>query len=117
MSATKIWSTGDVLTASDLNSNFTKLPYASAAFTYTQVATVAPNVTATAVAVAFPASRFNVAPIVTVSTNSPFLTAFVSAITAATATINVRNNGDTTSAASAIVTGFAVQMTSGTAAG
>ncbi len=119
MSATKIWSIGDVLTASDLNSNFTKLPFASSAFTYTQVATVAPNVTATAtaVAVAFPASRFSVAPIVTVSTNSPFLTAFVSAITSGTATINVRNNGDTTSAASAIVTGFAVQMTSGTAAG
>jgi hypothetical protein len=54
---------------------------------------------------------------VTVSTNSPYLTAFVSAIGAGTATINVRNNGDTTSAASAIVTGFAVQMTSGTAAG
>jgi len=117
MSATKIWSTGDVLAASDLNSNFTKLPYASAAFTYTQVAVVAPNVTATAVAVAFPASRFNVAPLVTLATNDQYLTAFVSAITSGTATINVRNNGSGSSAASAIVTGFAVQMTSGTAAG
>ena len=117
MSATKIWSTGEVLTASDLNSNFTKLPYASAAFTYTQVATVAANVTATAVAVAFPASRFSVAPLVTVSTSDQYLTAFVSAITSGTATINVRNNGNTTSGANAIVTGFAVQMNSGTAAG
>jgi len=117
MSATKIWSIGDVLTASDLNSNFTKLPFASSAFTYTQVATVAPNVTATAVAIAFPASRFSQPPIVTLATNDQFLTAFVSAITAGTATINVRNNGSGTSAANAIVTGFAVQMTSGTAAG
>jgi len=117
MSATKTFTIGEVLTASDLNSNFSKLPYATSAFTYVQAATVAPNVTATAVAVVFPTSRFSVAPLVTVSTNSPFLTAFVSAITLGTATINVRNNGDTTSAASAIVTGFAVQMTSGTAAG
>ena len=117
MSATKSWSIGEVLTASDLNSNFTKLPYASSAFTYTQVATVAANATATAVAIAFPASRFSVAPIVTLATNDQYLTAFVSAITAGTATINVRNNGSGTSAASAIVTGFAVQMTSGTAAG
>ena len=117
MSATKIWSTGDVLTASDLNSNFTKLPYSTAAFRYTQVATVAPNVTATAVAVAFPAGRFDVSPIVTVSTSSPVLTAFVSAITAGTATINVRNNGNASSAANVVVTGFAVQMSDGTAAG
>jgi hypothetical protein len=117
MSATKIWSSGDLLTASDLNSNFTKLPYASAAFTYTQVAAIAANTSATPVAIAFPASRFNVAPLVTVSTSDGFLMAFVSAITAGTATINVRNNGNTTSGASAIVTGFAVQMTAGTAAG
>jgi hypothetical protein len=117
MAATKVFTIGEVLTASDLNSNFDKLPFATSAFTYTQVATVAPNASATAVAVVFPASRFSVAPIVTVSTSSPFLTAFVSAITVGTATINVRNNGDGTSAASAIVTGFAVQMTSGTAAG
>lgn len=117
MAATKVFTIGEVLTASDLNSNFSNLPYSTSAFTYVQAATLAPNVSGTAVAVVFPASRFSVAPIVTVSTNSPFLTAFVSAIGAGTATINVRNNGDTTSAASAIVTGFAVQMSSGTAAG
>jgi hypothetical protein len=116
MSATKSWSIGEVLTASDLNSNFTKLPFASSAFTYTQVATLAPNVSTT-FAVVFPASRFSVAPLVTVSTSDQYLTAYVSAITAGTATIGLRNNGSGTSAASAIVTGFAVQMTSGTAAG
>jgi hypothetical protein len=116
MSATKSWSIGEVLTASDLNSNFSKLPYATSAFTYTQVATIAANGTATT-AVVFPASRFSVAPLVTVSSSSEVLTAYVSAITSGTATIGLRNNGSITSAASAIVTGFAVQMTSGTAAG
>jgi hypothetical protein len=116
MSATKIWSIGDLLTAADLNSNFTKLPYASAAFTFTQAAALAPNAEATT-AVVFPAGRFNVAPIVTASTSSSVYTAYVSAITSGTATIGVRNNGSFTPAANAIITGFAVQMTSGTAAG
>jgi hypothetical protein len=117
MSATKIFTIGETLTANDLNSNFAKLPFATSAFSYVQVATVAPDSTATAVAVAFPASRFSVAPIVTVSTSSPVLTAFVSAITPGTATINVRNNGNGSSAANVVVTGFAIQMTSSTAAG
>jgi hypothetical protein len=69
------------------------------------------------VAVAFPTSRFSVAPLVTVSSSDQYLTAYVSAITSGTATIGLRNNGNGSSAASAIVTGFAVQMTSGTAAG
>ena len=116
MSATKTWSIGEVLTANDLNNNFTKLPYASAGFTYTQVATIAVN-TAVTFAVAFPASRFTVAPLVTVSTSDQMLTGYVSAITSGTATIGLRNNGSGTSGANAIVTGFAVQMTSGTAAG
>ena len=67
MAGTKTWTIGEVLTASDLNGNFTKLPYASSAFTFTQVATLAIN-TSTTTAVAFPASRFSVAPLVTVST-------------------------------------------------
>jgi hypothetical protein len=117
MAATKVFTIGEVLTASDLNSNFDKLPFATSAFTYVQAATVAANATATPIAVVFPASRFSQPPIVTVSTSDQMLTAFVSAIGAGTATINVRNNGSGTSAASAIVTGFAVQMSSGTAAG
>ena len=116
MAATKVFTIGEVLTASDLNGNFSKLPFASAGFTYTQVATIAVNSIATT-AVVFPAGRFSVAPLVTVSSNDQMLTAYVSAITAGTATIGLRNNGSGTSAASAIVTGFAIQMTSGTAAG
>jgi hypothetical protein len=116
MAATKVFTIGEVLTASDLNGNFSKLPFASAGFTYTQVATIAVNSIATT-AVVFPAGRFSVAPLVTVSSNDQMLTAYVSAITAGTATIGLRNNGSGSSAASAIVTGFAVQMTSGTAAG
>jgi hypothetical protein len=116
MSATKTFTIGEVLTASDLNSNFSNLPFSTSGFTFTQVATIAPNANATT-AVVFPASRFTVAPLVTVSSNDQYLTAYVSAIAVGTATIGLRNNGSGTSAASAIVTGFAVQMTSGTAAG
>lgn len=116
MAATKTWSIGEVLTASDLNGNFAKLPFASAGFTFTQATAIAPNISVT-VAVAFPTSRFSVAPLVTVATNDQYLTAYVSAITAGTATIGLRNNGNGSSAANAVVTGFAVQMTSGTAAG
>jgi len=116
MSATKTFTIGEVLTAADLNSNFSKLPFSTAAFTYTQVATLVMNSSVT-FAVVFPASRFSVAPLVTVSSSDQYLTAYVSAIASGTATIGLRNNGNATSAANAIVTGFAIQMTSGTAAG
>jgi hypothetical protein len=116
MAGTKTWSIGEVLTASDLNGNFTKLPYASAAFTFIQAAALAPNVQATT-AVAFPAGRFSISPIVTASSDSSVYTAFISAVTSGTVTIGVRNNGSFTPAANSVVTGFAVQMTSGTAAG
>lgn len=116
MAGTKVWTIGEVLTASALNGNFDKLPHASAAFTFTQVATLAANASATT-AVAFPASRFSVAPLVTVSSQSAVLTAYISAITSGTVTVGLRNNGSITSNANAIVSGIAIQMTSGTAAG
>jgi hypothetical protein len=116
MAGTRVWTTGDVLTASDLNGNFNKLPYATSAFTFIQAAALAPNTNATT-AVAFPAGRFAVAPIVTVSSDSPPYTAFISTVTSGTVTVGVRNNGSYTPATNAVVTGFAVQMTSGTAAG
>ena len=115
MSATKVFTIGEVLTAADLNSNFANLPFSSAGFTFTHATAIAPNAAVT-VAVAFPTSRFSVAPLVTVSSNDQYLTAYVSAITSGTATIGLRNNGNGSSG-TAIVTGFAVQMTSGTAAG
>jgi hypothetical protein len=116
MAGTKVWTIGEVLTASALNGNFTKLPYASSAFTYTQVSVIAPNSTALT-AVAFPASRFNVAPLVTLSSQSNVLTAYVNAVTSGTVTVGLCNNGNATSAANVIVSGIALQMTSGTAAG
>jgi hypothetical protein len=116
MSGTKVWTIGEVLTASALNGNFDKLPYASSAFTYTQAAALAPNVNATT-AVAFPAGRFAVAPIVTASCDSPPYTVYISAVTSGTVTVGVRNNGSYTPAANAKITGFAVQMTSGIATG
>jgi hypothetical protein len=116
MAGTKVWTIGEVLTAATLNGNFDKLPYASSAFTYTQVATIAANGTALT-AVAFPASRFAVAPLVTVSSRSNVLTAYISAVTSGTVTVGLCNNGAATSAANVIVSGIAIQMTSGTAAG
>jgi hypothetical protein len=115
MAGTKVWSSGEVLTAATLNGNFAKLPYASAGFSYSQVATIAINTNATT-AVAFPAARFSVAPLVTVSCSDPYLTAYLSSITTGTAVIGLRNNGNATSAACSVL-GFAVQMTAGTATG
>lgn len=117
MSATKTWNIGDVLTASDLNSNFTKLPYAVAGFTSTYTGGAIAINTSTTVAITLPVSRFSVAPIVSVSCNDPYLTAYVSAIGSGTATIGLRNNGNASSSGTVIITGVAIQMTSGTAAG
>jgi hypothetical protein len=115
MAATKVFTIGEVLTASDLNSNFDKLPFSTSAFTFTYGTAIAPNASVT-VAIALPVARFSVAPIVTVSSNDQYLTAYVSAISSGTATIGLKNNG-AGSSGTAIITGFAVQMTSGTAAG
>jgi hypothetical protein len=115
MAGTKVWTIGEVLTASTLNGNFDKLPYASSAFRYTQTGTIAINTSVTT-AVAFPVSRFSVAPLVTVSSSDQYLTAYVSSVTSGTVTIGLRNNGNATSAACQ-VSGFAVQMTAGTASG
>ena len=116
MPGTKTWTIGEVLTASDLNGNFTKLPIATAAFTATQSGALTIN-TGTTVAVAFPASRFTVAPIVTLTTSSTVLTPYISAVTSGTVTVGVYNNGAASSGATTTIYGFAVQMTSGTAAG
>lgn len=113
----KTFTIGEVLTASDLNTTFTPLPLYSAAITgqYTAGA-IAANGTAS-VAIAFPTSRFTVAPIVTLSTNDAVLTPFVSAVTAGTVTVGLRNNGSISSAGTVTIYGVALQFTSGTAAG
>lgn len=117
MAAYKTWSIGDVLTASDLNASFQDLPLNTAAFTaaYSGGA-IAVNGTAS-IAVSLPSGRFNIAPIVTLNTSDGLITPFVSAVSTATVTVGLRNNGNASSAASFTVYGFAVQMTSGTAAG
>ena len=117
MSATKTWNIGDVLTASDLNSNFSKLPYSTYQFSYTYTAGAIAINTQTTFAVVYPTSRFSVAPIVTVSSNDPFLTAYVSAVGAGTVTVGLRNNGNASSAATVVVTGHATQWASGSASG
>lgn len=117
MAATKTWNIGDVLTASDLNSNFTKLPLAVSGVTGTYTGGALAINTATTVAIAFPASRFTVAPIVSVSCNDQYLTPYVSAVTSGTVTVGLRNNGNASSAGTVVIYGVAVQMTSGTAAG
>jgi len=117
MSATKTWSIGDVLTASDLNSNFTKLPYATSAFTAAYSAGAISAGGSATVAIAFPSSRFSVAPICTFSTSAAVITPVVNAVNSGTVTVALVNNGGVNSAASFTVYGLATQMTSGTAAG
>lgn len=116
MSGTKSWSIGEVLTAADLNGNFTNLPYSVSAFTVTQNGVVAVNSSAV-YAIAFPASRFSLAPICTFSTSSPVITPVLNAVTSGTVTVALCNNGNASSAATFNVYGNAIQMSSGTAAG
>ena len=118
MSATKSWSIGDVLTAADLNSNFTKLPLAVSGFTGTGPSTAIAAGSSATVAIAFPTSRFTLAPIVSMSTSAAYITPVVNAITSGTVTVAMVNNGGVSQGASTItVYGIAIQMTSGTAAG
>ena len=117
MSATKTWSIGDVLTASDLNSNWSKLPYSVMPFTSTYTSgAIAANATAL-VAIPFTASRFSVAPIVTVSCSDRYLTAYVYSVNAGTVTVGLSNNGNASSAATVVIYGNATQWSSSTAAG
>ena len=113
----KTWSIGEVLTASDLNTAFSPSALYQSAITaqYTGGA-IAADGTAS-VAIAFPASRFTVAPIVTVSTSDARLTAFISSVNAGTVTVGLRNNGSGNSGGTVTIYGIAMQFTSGTAAG
>lgn len=118
MSGTKAWSVGEVLTAADLNGNFTKLPYSSAAFTASGATTAIAAGSSATVAIVFPASRFSVAPVVTLSTSAAFITPVINSVNAGTVTVATVNNGLLSQGANTItVYGFAVQMTSGTATG
>ena len=117
MSATKSFSIGDVLTAADLNSNWSKLPYATYQFTYSYTSgPIIPDSTVT-FAVVYPTARFSVTPIVTVSTSSQMMTGFISSIGAGTVTVGLRNNGNANSSNTVVVYGLAAQWSNGSASG
>lgn len=117
MSATKSWSIGDVLTASDLNSNFSKLPYSVMPFTSTYTSGAITTNSTALVAIPFTASRFAVAPIVTVSCSDRYLTPYVYSVTSGTVTIGLSNNGNASSSGTVTIYGIAMQWNAGTAAG
>jgi hypothetical protein len=116
MSATTVFTAGQVLSAAALNGNFDKLPYAVAAGTATSTTTAIGTAAQVTVNVTFPASRFSVAPIVSAWTGSGRYVAFASTIAAGSATITVRNVSEA-SGTDVPVYYYAVQMTAGTAAG
>ena len=116
MAGTKVWTAGEVLSASALNGNFDKLPYATSVGTATATTGALAINTQTTVNVTFPASRFAVAPIVSAWTVSPRYIAVASTIAAGSATITVRNVSDATGT-DVTVYYSATQMTAGTAAG
>jgi hypothetical protein len=116
MAGTKVFTAGEVLSASDLNGNFAKLPYATSVGTATTTTGAIGTAAQTTVNVTFPASRFSVAPIVSAWTVSPRYIAVATTIAAGSATITVRNVSEA-SGTDVLVYYSATQMTSGTAAG
>lgn len=116
MAGTTVFTAGAVLSATALNGNFDKLPYAFAAgssgFTTGALAADA----TTTVSITFPTSRFSVAPLVNAWTSNPRYVAVATTIAAGSATITIRNVS-AASGTDASVYYQAVQMTAGTAAG
>jgi hypothetical protein len=116
MAGYKTWTIGDVLTASDLNSNFANLGWSRAAGTGDSTSgALAADATST-VNITYPTSRFSVAPIVSVWTSSNRYICSVGTNTAGSAIVTVRNVSAATGS-DATVYWSAVQMTSTTAAG
>jgi hypothetical protein len=117
MAGTRVWASGEVLSAADLNGNFNKLPYAMAAgIADSMTGAIAAGSAVGSITITFPTSRFNVPPIIQCWTgNNRYLVA-PTALAAGSATVAVRNvsaeNGN-----SEIIYWTAVQMTAGTAAG
>lgn len=116
MATTKTWTIGDVLTASDLNSNFANLGWSRAAGTgNTTTGALIVDATAT-VNITYPTGRFSVAPIISAWTSSNRYICSVGTNTAGSAIVTVRNVSLATGS-DATVYWSAVQMTSTTAAG
>ncbi len=116
MAGTKVFTAGEVLSATDLNGNFAKLPYAYAAGTgVTTTGALAADATAT-ININYPSSRFVVAPIVQAWTTSNRYVVSVGTNTAGSAIATVRNVSAASGSDSTLFW-TAVQMTAGTAAG
>jgi len=117
MAGTKVFTAGEVLSAADLNGNFTKLPYAYAAGTAsTLTGALVADGTIGSITITFPTSRFSVAPICQAWTSGTRYIASVTSIGTASATVTVRNVSAATGSSETIYWN-AVQMTAGTAAG
>jgi hypothetical protein len=116
MAGTTVFTSGQVLSASALNGNFSKLPYAYAAGEgATTTTALAADATST-VNITYPTSRFSVAPIVHAWTNSNRYVVSIGTNTAGSAIATVRNVSAASGSDSTLYW-TAVQMTSGTAAG
>jgi len=117
MTGTTVFTSGQVLSASALNGNFDKLPYAMAAGTANSVTTALPSGSAVgSITITYPASRFTVAPILMAWTGGSRYIVNWTANAAGSATIAVRNVSAETGGIETIYW-QAIQMTSGTAAG
>lgn len=116
MAGVKVWTSGEVLSAADLNGNFNKLPFGFAAGSSGSTTGALATNAQTTVSVTFPAGRFTVAPIVSAWTGSQRYVAVATTIAAGSATITIRNVSDATGTDVSVFY-HAVQMTSGTAAG
>lgn len=116
MTATTVFTAGQVLSAASLNGNFDKLPYAVASGTATALTTALAADATTTVNVTFPTSRFAVAPLVNCWTSGTRYIATATTIAAGSATITVRNVS-AASGSTETVYYQAVQMGTASAAG
>jgi hypothetical protein len=116
MAGTKVWNIGEVLTASTLNGNFSKLPYSYFSYRTTLGGPLGAG-TSYEFAVAFPAGRFQVPPNYSVGTSLAIITCYIPSITAGTVVIGSKNTSPSVSASNFDVSANFVQMTAGTANG
>jgi hypothetical protein len=117
MTATTVFTAGQVLSASALNGNFDKLPYAYSAGTGVSTVAALAAGSASTVNITYPASRFSQPPIVFAWTDNNRYVCSIGTNTVGSAIATVRNISDGAASGVSILYWTAVQMTSGTAAG
>ena len=117
MTATTVFTAGQVLSAASLNGNFDKLPYSMAAGTATSLTGALTAETGnTTVNVTFPSSRFTVPPLVNCWTSGTRYIATATTIAAGSATITVRNVSSVTGSSETVYY-QAIQMGTASAVG